>query len=85
MKYRISIQDYTTHNDPAVDPGHRDRIDDERELEFESGYKLSKRVSLDAVYRWSRRQSTLPNDPGKTEDDTTWQRNEVTIGITVRL
>lgn len=83
ISYRLEDREYTTDNDPAVDPGHRDRTDDRRIACLEGVWKISKSVHLDASLTFTRVQSDTPADPGASSEETDWDRDEYVLGVQV--
>lgn len=81
LRYRFAHRRYTTDNAPAIDPGHRGRTDDRRRLALAVRWKLSKSLAVEADYRRSSVDSDLPNDPGATDEETSWRRNEILLGV----
>lgn len=83
LRYRVGLRDYTTNNDPAVDPSHADREDVRHKLTFRTRVKLSKTWSLHLEYVYRQVDSDRPfdndlttNEPGNST------RNIVSVGAT---
>ena len=81
--YRLEDREYTTDNDPAADPGHRDRTDDRRLAILGALWKISKSVHVDAAAKFTRVDSDTPADPGASSEETDWDRNEYVLGVQV--
>lgn len=83
LRYRIGLRDYTTNNDPAIDPSHRDREDLRHKLSFRARLKLSKTWSLHLEYVYRRVDSDRPHDNDLTTNEPgNSTRNIVSIGAT---
>jgi hypothetical protein len=81
--YRLADRRYTTNNDPAVDPGHRDRTDDRRLATLAVLWKISKTVQVDAAAKFTRVSSDTPSEPDATSEETDWSRDEYLVGVQV--
>lgn len=84
-RYRLSDRRYTTDNSPAVDPGHADREDDRRRASLGARWRVSSAVTLEAEVRLTRVDISLPHDPGATDEETSWNREEYVFGFTYRF
>ncbi len=83
LKYRIGLREYTTTNDPAVDPSHADREDVRHKVHFRAKLKLSKSWFLHAEYVYRHDDSHRPfDDDATTSEPGNSTRNVVTIGAT---
>lgn len=81
LKYRVGLREYTTSNDPSVDPAHADRDDVRHKLSFRVKWRISDQwsVRLDYVYR--RDDSHRPFDNNATTSEPGDSvRNTVSIG-----
>jgi hypothetical protein len=85
LRYLIAAREYTTGNSPAVDPGHADRSDDRRRTTLRARWRASALLSVEAEARFTNVDTSLPNDSGATDEETTWSRDEVTLGVTLRF
>jgi hypothetical protein len=83
--YALELREYTTDNDPDVDPGHRDREDVRRYWTLEAGWKPVKSVALNLEYRRSNSESDLPHDPGASEEETEWSREEIALEVAIQF
>ncbi|HXG60829.1 MAG TPA: hypothetical protein VNO22_05625 [Planctomycetota bacterium] len=83
--YRFADRRYTTDNRPAVDPGHADREDDRRRASLGARWRVSSAVTLEAEARFTRVDISLPHDPGATDEETSWNREEYVLGFTYRF
>lgn len=84
-RYRFADRRYTTDNSPATDPGHADREDDRRRASFGVRWRVSPAVTLEAEARFTRVDISLPHDPGATDEETSWNREEYVLGFTYRF
>ena len=83
LKYRVALRDYTTHNDPAVDPSHADRDDLRQKLVFRARWKISKSWSVRLEYVYRQVDSHRPfDDNATTSEPGDAVRNVVSIGAT---
>jgi hypothetical protein len=83
LKYRVGLRDYTTSNDPAVDPSHADRDDVRHKVAFRVRWKISDQWSVRLEYVYRQDDSHRPFDNNSTTNepgDST--RNVVSIGAT---
>lgn len=86
LGYRAGWRDYTTSNDPAVDPSHAEREDERRRLVLEIGARLSKSWSLEARYERREVDSHRPHDDDATTSEPgDSERDLFTLGVTFSL
>lgn len=86
LGYRAGWRDYTTSNDPAVDPSHAEREDTRRRLVVEIGARLSKSWSLEARYERREIDSHRPfDDDATTSEPGDSERDLFTFGVTFSL
>jgi hypothetical protein len=86
LRYRLGFRDYTTSNDPVVDPSHADREDRRTRVIFETKLKVSKNWSFDARYEWRDVDSHRPfDDDATTSEPGDSTRNLFTLGVTFNL
>jgi hypothetical protein len=82
LKYRFEFRSYTTSNSAVFDPSHRDREDRIGRLIVGASYKIS--PNWEAFFTaeiWSQ-ESDRPSDPGASDEETSYDRNIFTIGLT---
>jgi hypothetical protein len=82
VAWRIAFRDYTTDNDPAVDPSHRDRSDDRRRWRLQAVWKASPAVVLEVEARFTDVDSDKPNTNDSPEE-TDWSREEYVVGVRI--
>lgn len=81
LRWRIGRQDYTTSNDPAVDPSHADREDRPQRVILAARAKVAKGWSVEVRYEWHDEDSDRPfDDPAATSEPGDSTRNVFAIG-----
>jgi hypothetical protein len=80
-RYKFASREYTTRNSPAVDPTHRGRFEERNSFQLRARWKVSPSFSVHAAYEYTYVNSDYPFDPSKADDETSWQRDQVTIGV----
>lgn len=86
LRLRFGLRDYTSSNDPAVDPSHVDRVDDRFRLVFETKFKIAKGWTIDGRWEYRDVDSDRPHDDDATTSepgDST--RNVFVLGVTFSL
>ena len=82
LAWRIADREYTTSNDPAVDPGHRDRSDDRRRWRLQLTWSATASVLIDVEARFTDVDSDKPHDDN-TPEETDWDRDEYILGLRI--
>lgn len=84
--WRVGFREYTSTQNPVVDPSHVDREDVRQRLVLEARWKLAKGWALEVRYEWKDVDSDRPFDNDVTTSepgDST--RNIVTLGVAFAL
>lgn len=83
LRYRVGLRDYTTSNDPGVDPSHADREDTRHKVAFRVKWKISDSWSVRLEYVYRQDDSHRPfDDNATTSEPGDSTRNTVSIGAT---
>jgi hypothetical protein len=85
VKYRIEFREYTTSNSAVLDPSHRDREDRIDRIVFGASYRITPNWEVEFTAELWRRDSDRPSDPGATDEETSYDRNIFSVGLTWRM
>lgn len=85
LKYRLEFRDYTTSNAAFNDPSHRDREDRIDRLLVGASYKITSNWEVHVSAELWSQDSDRPNDPGASDEETTYERNIVSVGLTWKM
>ena len=86
LRYRYGLRDYTSSQDPAVDPSHVDREDRRQRVIFDLKWKVAKGWAFEARYEWRDVDSHRPfDDDATTSEPGDSTRNVFVLGLTYSL
>jgi hypothetical protein len=86
LRYRLGFRDYTSSQDPVVDPSHVDREDRRQRVVVEAKLKVAKGWAVEARYEFRDVDSHRPfDDDATTSEPGDSTRNVVMLGVTFSL
>jgi hypothetical protein len=78
-------REYTTSNSPFIDPNHAGRVDDRIHYRAKAEWRLSEEVHLELRYGYTHVLTNKPFRPDIIDEEWSWIRNDVTIGISYKF
>jgi hypothetical protein len=81
LKHRVGFREYTTSNDPAIDPSHAAREDRRQRTILEARLKVHRNWSLEARYQRKDVDSDRPSDTGVSGEGVDSERNTYLLGV----
>lgn len=84
-RYHFAKREYTTSNDPFIDPNHAGRVDDRQHFKLKGQWKALQGVTINAEYAYTDVQTSKPFRPDITDDEWSWKRNLFTFGVTYQF
>ncbi len=86
VSYRLGFRDYTSSQDPAIDPSHVDREDLRQRVVLAARWKVAKGWAIEARYEWEDIDSDRPFDNDVTTSEPgNSTRNIVSLGVSLAL
>jgi hypothetical protein len=84
LRHRIGLREYTSSQDPTIDPSHVDRRDVRQRTTFQIRWKISRQTSLEVHYVRILEESDRPFDTGADDEENESFRQLFLVGITFK-